>query len=72
MIRLCEIIGLLPEQMAEVTGFVMATIAFGVFMGICMFYALISAANLFWTGVEFVVSLIRKHFPNVRKRKERT
>lgn len=67
MLRLCEIIGLLPEQMAEVAGFVMAIMSFSVFMGMCMFKALMTAVDLFWTGVDFIGRLVRKHFPNVRK-----
>lgn len=69
MLRLCEIIGLLPNEMSEVTGYVMATIAFGVFLGKCLHDVFYVAADLFWTGVEFVGKLVRKHFPNVRKRK---
>lgn len=70
MLRLCEMIGLLPNEMAEVAGFVMAIISFGVFMGMCMFKAFMTAADLFWTGIDLVGRLVRKHFPNVRKSKK--
>lgn len=68
MLRFCEIIGLLPEELAEVTGFVMAIMSFGVFMGMCMFKVFMTVADIFWTGIDFVGKLVRKHLPNVRKR----
>lgn len=70
MLRLCEIMGLLPNEMAEVAGFVMAIISFGVFMSMCMFKALMTAVDLFWAGVDFIGKLVRKHFPNVRKKED--
>lgn len=39
---------------------------------ICMFFVLVSVADVFWDFVKYICKLVRKHFPNVRKRKERT
>lgn len=69
MIRLCEIIGLTTYEMAELTGYVMALIVFGVFIGICMHDIFDFAVYITRELLTFVWKLIRKHFPNVRKRR---
>lgn len=67
MMRLCEIVGLTTSEMAEVTGYVMATISFSVFMGILMAIALYSFVDFIGMILCLLTGFIRKRIPSVRK-----
>ncbi len=70
MIRMMEITGLTADELGYVTGYTMATIACGVFMGICMVIALYSLTNIIGTMICRLKSIIKNRIPNVRKRME--
>ena len=70
MIRMCEIIGLTTNEILDVTGYLISTIAWGVFAGICMAIALISFIDLIKTFAKRLFYFIKKIFRTFGKTKK--
>lgn len=72
MAKLAETIGLSFNDMVDITAWALNLVIFGVFMGRIMYDLWDSFVDLAASLVRLSLVFIRKHFPNVRKRKGET
>lgn len=74
MVKLFETIGLTYSEMADVTAYILLVITFGVFAGKCFYDGVYAILDIIRSVLGFLYRLVkkhlRKHFPNVRKRKK--